>query len=302
MKKSFLLLASLIAVLSVLGQDPYFRETYVYEGYIQTDKGQKLNINLNFLILLDSTIVGSYHYQPSWGPLKLVGTLFMDNSFELVERSENDSISGYFHGKLSADKTSAAGFWLSAKRDRQFDFAIAKATEKSYWDYIRQNRSLHEYHNLDSALRDHDKVLSIDVPSKGLHKLPKGLAKLHNIISINLLGNDFHSFPTTLTKLTTLDEISLSTNKLTYVGPEIGKLKNLRILIMNFNSIKKLPKEIGDLRNLLYLEIGNNRLERLPEEIKYLTSLQELHIDGNNLSESEKERIKRLLPNCVIYF
>ena len=64
----------------------------------------------------------------------------------------------------------------------------------------------------------------------------------------------------------------------------------------------ELPKEIGELTNLLYLEIGNNKLMRLPEEIKYLTNLQELHIERNMLSDGEKQRIRGLLPNCVIHF
>jgi Leucine-rich repeat (LRR) protein len=63
-----------------------------------------------------------------------------------------------------------------------------------------------------------------------------------------------------------------------------------------------LPKEIGELINLLYLEIGNNQLTTLPEEIKFVTTLQELHIERNNLSDKEKERIRKLLPQCVIYF
>jgi Leucine-rich repeat (LRR) protein len=71
---------------------------------------------------------------------------------------------------------------------------------------------------------------------------------------------------------------------------------------MNNNQLKELPKEIGELTNLLYLEIGNNQLSSLPEEIKYLTSLQELHIERNNLSETEKQRIKKLLPKCIIHF
>jgi Leucine-rich repeat (LRR) protein len=71
---------------------------------------------------------------------------------------------------------------------------------------------------------------------------------------------------------------------------------------MNFNQLTELPKEIGELTHLLYLEIGNNQLTTLPDEIKYLTSLQELHLESNKLSDKEKERIKKLLPKCVIYF
>ena len=71
---------------------------------------------------------------------------------------------------------------------------------------------------------------------------------------------------------------------------------------MNFNQLTELPKEIGNLPHLLYLEVGNNKLKKLPDEIKYLTSLQELHIERNLLSEREKQRIRKLLPNCVIHF
>ena len=71
---------------------------------------------------------------------------------------------------------------------------------------------------------------------------------------------------------------------------------------MNNNQLIELPKEIGELTNLLYLEIGNNKLKRLPEEIKYLTNLQELHIERNLLSKMEKEKIKRMIPNCVVHF
>jgi Leucine-rich repeat (LRR) protein len=71
---------------------------------------------------------------------------------------------------------------------------------------------------------------------------------------------------------------------------------------MNFNQLSELPKQIGDLSNLLYLELGNNKLKSLPNEIKYLTNLQELHIERNLLSESEKQKIQKLLPICVIHF
>ncbi len=71
---------------------------------------------------------------------------------------------------------------------------------------------------------------------------------------------------------------------------------------MNNNVLTELPKEIGKLTNLLYLEIGNNKIKSLPDEIKNLTKLQELHIERNLLDEKEKERLKKLLPNCIIHF
>lgn len=302
MKNILTILIGLLSVLTSFGQDKMFRETYVYEGYILTDQNKKLEINLNFLVLLDSTIVGSYYYYPNMGSLQLVGRLNPDFTFYLVERDRTDSITGFFEGKLNADFKFASGKWRDGKKKNVFDFKIKQVVGKSYWDIIKKNRALYEYKSIQNALLHQHKVLSIDVAGQGLDKLPHKLSSLENIVSINLLGNQFRTFPLVLTKLKTLDEISLSSNQLTSVCAEIGQLKNLRILIMNNNKLKELPKEIGELTNLLYLEIGNNELTSLPEEIKFLTSLQELHIERNNLTENEKERIKKLLPKCVIHF
>ena len=302
MKQTLTFVFFFLVAINLLGQDNFFQPTYIFRGAIKTAKGKNLKVNMNFLVLLDSTIVGSYYYKALNGSLKLVGQLKENNSFVLVERNEKDSITGYFNGTLTVDKKAASGEWTSPTKDKNFRFLLNRIEGKSYWDYIKKNRSLYEYSDLELAVNESDKVLSIDAASQGLNKLPKELAKLKNIVSINLLGNNFTSFPTVLSKLTTLDEISLSSNKLTSVGGEISQLKNLRILIMNNNQLNELPKEIGELINLLYLEIGNNKLKRVPEQIKYLTNLQELHFERNVLSETEKQRIKKLLPNCVVHF
>lgn len=302
MKNILTILIGLFAVLTSFGQDKKCCDTYVYEGYILTDQNKRLEINLNFLILLDSTMVGSYYYNPNWGSLKLVGKLNVDNSFYLIERDKSDSITGYFNGQLETELKKATGKWTDGQKSRTYTFEINQVIGKSYWDFIKKNRALFEYTDIKTAIKEKEKVLSIDVARQGLKKLPKKLSRLDKIVSISLLGNEFESFPSVLSKLTALDEISLSSNSLKYVGPEIGNLKNLRILIMNNNQLTELPKEIGELTNLLYLEIGNNQLTTLPEEIKYLTSLQELHIERNKLSDKEKERIKKLLPKCVIHF
>jgi hypothetical protein len=297
-----MLLLLLLTGSQVMGQDKGFRPTYTFEGFIATATGQKLPITLNFLVLLDSTMVGSYYYTPRNGSLKLVGKLQADNTFRLVERDGSGNITGYFNGQLADDKKRASGEWSSPTKAQPFSFELTQVFGKSYWDYIRKNRSLPEYTNLKAAVRKGAKVLSIDVASQELSSLPNTLNKLTRIVSINLLGNNFTAFPTILSELTTLDELSLSSNKLMKLGPEIGRLKELRILIMNNNQLRELPKEVGELTNLLYLDIGNNRLTSLPEQVKYLTNLQELHIERNGLSGKEKKQIQQWLPNCIIHF
>ena len=251
MKNILTILIGLFPVLTTFGQDKKCCDTYVYEGYILTDQNKKLEINLNFLVLLDSTMVGSYYYEPNWGSLTLVGKLKPDY---LVERDKTDSITGFFEGKLNADYKLAKGKWTDGKKQNVFDFEIKQVIGKSYWDYIKKNRALYEYKNIKQAIRQKHNVLSIDVASQGLSKLPNKLSRLDKIVSINLLGNQFETFPTVLSKLTTLDEISLSSNELTSVGAEIGQLKNLRILIMNNNQLKELNKVLlQDDRFKVYL-------------------------------------------------
>ncbi|MBY8962001.1 leucine-rich repeat domain-containing protein [Flavobacterium sp. D11R37] len=302
MKFRFTIIIIFITVITAFGQAKKCCDTFVYEGFIESGKNLKKEINLNFLVLLDSTMVGSYYSDPNLGSKKLVGKLNNDYTFHIVERESTDSITGFFEGTLNPDFKFASGKWIDAKNEKKYGFEIRQVIGKSYWDYIKKNRALFEYTDIEKAISEKDSVLSIDLASKGFDKLPKNLSKLKNIVSINLLGNKFETFPSVLSKLHSLDEISLSSNQLKNIGSEIGKLKNLRILIMNNNQLKQLPKEIGELTNLLYLEIGNNQLTSLPEEIKYLTSLQELHIERNKLSESEREKIKKLLPNCIIHF
>src|SRR5688500_7765588 len=107
MKKLLPLFIVFFFVLVTFGQNKKCCDTYVYKGFIVTDQNKKLEINLNFLVLLDSTIVGSYYYYPNWGSLKLVGKLNPDLTFNLVERSKSDSITGFFEGKLKTDCTFA---------------------------------------------------------------------------------------------------------------------------------------------------------------------------------------------------
>jgi len=298
---NLLLLLSLLSIKN-LAQDKSFRPTYNYNGYIQISKDKKMPIGLSFLVLSDSSIVGSYHYNPKYGRLKLSGTFKTDYSVSFFEWDDKENNTGQFDGHVSKDRTSIMGTWTSGDKKREFPFSLALEKEmKSYWDYIRKFRALKEFHNIDSAIKHADAVVSIDVANQKLDKLPKQLGKLPNVISTNMLGNRFAKFPTVITSLTQLQEISFASNNMRYVGPMIGRLKNLRILILDFNSFSELPVQLGGLTNLLYLDVSMNKnLKSLPSSIVRLTKLQELHIERTSISEQETQHIKKLLPHCIV--
>lgn len=284
-----------------------FCPTYSYEGSFTNDKGEKVNITLNMMRLLDSTLICSYYLDTAPSIVyRMVGHLFADRTFVITEW-EGDSATFSWQGTQSEDGKRLCGERVAVDGDRKYVFAVDVVFGKSYWDYIRKNRGYEEYTDLAQALKHCHEVLSIDVANQGLTRLPDDLAKLDRIESINLLGNRIDTFPSVLAEMVTLDEISLSSNGMKYIGPEIGQLKNLRILIMNRNGLKALPKEIGELTNLLYLEIGENPITSLPPEIRNLTKLQELHIDNwqpssERFTEEQKMQIQEWLPNCKIFF
>ena len=303
MKPALVTLVLYLFTINLYAQNKSFRPTYTYEGYIQTALLKKLPIKLNFLVLLDSTVVGSYWYKPKQGNLQLTGKLYKDNTIVLYERDAKEQVTGLFKGKVSANHATVNGLWTSTKNGKRFEFSLSLMNGmKSYWDYIKKFRGLTEYHNIDSAIRQSEKVVSVDVASQDISHLPDKFNRLRHVLSVNLLGNRFQEFPNVLTTLDQLQEISLSSNELRQVTSKVGRLRNLRILIMNNNKLCELPKEIGMLNSLLYLELGNNKLTKLPSTIANLSQLQELHIERNPLSDTEKAKIKKLLPKCVIHF
>jgi Leucine-rich repeat (LRR) protein len=60
------------------------------------------------------------------------------------------------------------------------------------------------------------------------------------------------------------------------------------------------PSELGNLSLLETLILSGNGISKLPDEISKLKNLKHLLLQNNTLSNSEKEKIKKLLPNCTI--
>ncbi|WP_033109805.1 leucine-rich repeat domain-containing protein, partial [Leptospira interrogans] len=50
------------------------------------------------------------------------------------------------------------------------------------------------------------------------------------------------------------------------------------------------------------LGLDHNQLATLPEEIKQLKNLKKLYLHNNPLLSEKIERIRKLLPQCIIYF
>jgi hypothetical protein len=159
----------------------------------------------------------------------------------------------------------------------------------------------------------------------GLDSLSPEIEKLVNLKKLNLTLNLLTCLPNQIWNLKNLTELSLSSNQLTSLPEQIGNLKNLTSLHLSSNQITSLPEQIGNLENLTVLDLSSNEFINLPEQIRNFQNLKELDLSynnfinlpeqignlknlkkldliGNPLPETEKAKIKALLPNCEIYF
>ena len=108
--------------------------------------------------------------------------------------------------------------------------------------------------------------------------------------------------PAEIGQLRELQTLDLNSNQFSSLPAEIGQLKQLQTLNLGNNQLSSLPVEITQLKGLKKLDLSGNQLSSLPPEIEQLKNLKELYLWDNNLSDQEKEKIKKLLPNCVIKF
>jgi len=66
--------------------------------------------------------------------------------------------------------------------------------------------------------------------------------------------------------------------------------------------ITKFPLEILKFKNLKWLNIDSKSISSIPNEIGQLKNLRKIYLHRDSLSVLEREKIKKLLPNCEIIF
>lgn len=119
---------------------------------------------------------------------------------------------------------------------------------------------------------------------------------------IDLEFNNLSALPGSIGKLQNLKIFYLSENQLAVLPDSIGQLKNLKKLCLSGNQLTALPESIGQLQKLERLHLSYNKLTALPDSIGQLKKLERLYLKRNPISESELDRINKLLPNCNIFF
>jgi|GEM_PF-1583293 len=166
-----------------------------------------------------------------------------------------------------------------------------------------------------------DSIWNLDLSHNALTRLPAEVINMRGLMMIRLNNNQFVDFPEQLIN-SNVYTVILYNNSIKNIPGEIMKMKNLAFLNLSHNDIdqfpeslsnlkihtlylaennlREIPESIGGMKNLAYLNLDKNGLSKLPAAISRLP-LKELSLKENNFSESEKNKIRELLPeSCKI--
>lgn len=161
------------------------------------------------------------------------------------------------------------------------------------------------FSKIDSVFYSFKNLRTLFIDNSNLNYLPDFIYKMQSLFVLSLNNAKFINSFDILKKISVMNNVqylNFCKNKLKKIPKEIFKMELKGINLVD-NDIEFISDGICKLKNLEYLGLGNNKLKYIPKSIgKLKKSLKELNLIGNKLSDKEKEKIKRLLPNTKIYF
>lgn len=160
----------------------------------------------------------------------------------------------------------------------------------------------HIYYSLDKALKNPNQVYVLNLTKNKLTEFPNEILKFKNLNILYLNKNKLKSIPDSIGTLIHLQKLDLGKNKLETFPLGIVELVEMKKLILNQNYITGIPYAINKLKKLEYLDMWSNDLYQIPESISELPNLKEFDLRVIQFSNSEQERISKLLPNTLIHF
>lgn len=143
----------------------------------------------------------------------------------------------------------------------------------------------------------------LNFSDNSLKYFPEEVFKLQKLEVLDLSFNQIKILPANIKKLTQLIYLSLRSNELYELTPGFESLSNLQKLDLSGNNLNSFPSQILKLSSLESLDLSFNKsLKSIPTQINQLRKLTSLKLSSTAIPDSEKQKIKNLVPWCTVIF
>lgn len=137
-----------------------------------------------------------------------------------------------------------------------------------------------------------EEIISIDLASENIDKIPLELFKFKNLENLSLKNNNIKEIPLQLFELCNLKELNLSDNQITKIPEAIKSLNNLEELYLDVNPLENIPKLPLSLR---VLSLNQTCQKEIHPNIYELKNLEKLNLV--NYSDNPKEHLFNTINN-----
>lgn len=167
---------------------------------------------------------------------------------------------------------------------------------------LKELESADTFTSLNAAMAKPDSVIKLSLKHKKYKTIPKEIFLFKNLQSLDLSKNKIEEIDEEIGSLTQLQELNVGSNNLTTLPIQINRLIHLKKILASQNIIVLLPSTINELKELEILDLWSNEIVEFPAEIAALKNLKEVDLRGILMTDTQKEKIKLLLPYCTIHF
>jgi Leucine-rich repeat (LRR) protein len=151
-------------------------------------------------------------------------------------------------------------------------------------------------------LKKFTKLKSLGISGMAPDWKPKKLFGLDQLEELYINFCHFNKIDFTGSFLKGLEELDLEDNELIELPTGLDNLPKLTILRLSHNKIEQLPNDICKLKQIIYLYLDDNNIKTLRDSISEMKNLQKISLKNNPIPASEKERLKKALPDVEFVF
>ncbi len=202
-----------------------------------------------------------------------------------------DAISSFTEA-VSLDPSYADAFYQRAKAKELL------ARQKGYTDNER-------YTDLLEAMRLGKKEALWEMQEGYAGECVSGLnhdLAASEVYCLDASSANLQAVPAKLNQMKNLIQLTVGDNQLTDINVILVNNASLLFLDARYNQIESLSADIQNLKYLQELNLRGNAIRTLPSEMSQLKNLQVLNLADNPISETEKNKIRKMLPKCRVYF